>query len=266
MEALDTLDEDAVLAVFQPLEGDELAYQRYDVYKAGRTLKKIQDRMAASDTGILQANVRAQMKELLRGRIGHMMRHKLRFYKEALLFFYKGDLDAFNARKGGIDDLWAHLSNYQAAFAKMRVVHEGDDMGEGSGMTLYGFMHEYQKLYCEERAKAKALLEEIQEKRAEMPRGETMVFKQLADPVATFDLDKDFKEAEKAAHRRIHHIVGLEKKLADKTGSLTVTDLEQKTEEAKKASHAYAQAYEAMVAAYDYYLNGPRATLSLTDS
>ncbi|UNM05838.1 MAG: hypothetical protein H6925_04875 [Holosporaceae bacterium] len=50
MEALDTLDEDAVLAVFQPL-GDELAYQRYDVYKAGRTLKKIQDRMAASDTG-----------------------------------------------------------------------------------------------------------------------------------------------------------------------------------------------------------------------
>ncbi|UNM05839.1 MAG: hypothetical protein H6925_04880 [Holosporaceae bacterium] len=83
-------------------------------------------------------------------------------------------------------------------FAKMRVVHEGDDMGEGSGMTLYGFMHEYQKTILRGTCKKqKALLEEIQEKRAEMPCGETMVFKQLADPVATFDLIKTLKRLKK---------------------------------------------------------------------
>lgn len=257
------LEETDVIQRFQPLEGDDLAYMRFEMYQAGRRLKVLQARLAASNTGPLQAKIGEQSKELQKGRIGRMMRHKLRFYKEALLFVFKGDVAAFNNSKTGVDNLWRNLVKRGDEVKSVHIVHQGEDMGEGSGEAFYRFLNAYRAQYKEEREKLKELLTEIQAQRADMPR-ETDDFKQLANPVKAFDLDASFGDVEKAAVRRIHYIVGLEKQLFDATGGLTVTEVEERVELAKKAAHEYEQAFEAMQEAYDYYIHGPRPTLSIT--
>ena len=255
--------DEEVLAAFMPLEGMTLAQKHLRMYEAITDLNEAHGKLQTANQSDLIQKIKEQRAHVEEGgQIGKMMMYRLRFYVEALMFFYKGDLDAFNDSKRGVAHLWHNLSKRADEFKDLEIVVEGQDQGDEAGLTLLRFFGDYRKTYNRIRDEIKSNLAKIRsDAKQKASKKESVAFKLLAHPMETVDLEKAFKRMEDGEHDRLIQIVALEKKLSDLTGGLTVSAIKEKEVEANKAAKDFEVAFNGVVQSYEASMKDQKTLL-----
>jgi hypothetical protein len=224
------IEEQAFLEIFIPLEGAEIATQRWELTKAEYAKDRLEKRLADSGCIPLMQEVKEQSAILNRGPLAKMLKQKMGFYRDAFVFFYGQNLEAFLDKKTGIDHLWKHLKERQE-----------DVKGVPEGRDLYACLGSQRHAYYEAQTDLKEWLTKIRNKEIEEPEKSSL--KPLMDPKKTLDLEKSLSHLEEDGTTRIRYILEKEAEIARQT-----PDLEETPEELNELVETAKAAFEEMYA------------------